>query len=246
MIRCLVVDDEPLARQQMVRLLAAATDCEVVGEAAHAVEALELMEACKPDVVFLDIEMPGMNAFDMLADVEHPPVVVFATAYDEFALRAFDANAVDYLLKPIQPERFALALAKVRAFLNGGRDVYESSLKRVLSALRPRMPAKIAAHRGRRIVLLSPRDILLIRVEDQMVFLHTRAERFVTSRTIGELEEALLPGGFVRVSRSAVVNLEHARELSPGSSGTWTLRLSNDIEVAVSRERARTLKARIG
>ena len=107
-------------------------------------------------------------------------------------------------------------------------------------------PSKLAAHRGKRIVLLSPNDILCILVTDQLVFFHTQTERFATDRTISELEELLEPAGFFRVSRSAIVNLHYARELLPWSSGTWKVKLSNNIELDVSRDRARALRAKIG
>src|SRR5262245_16150449 len=110
MIRCIIIDDEDLARQHVARLLRAHSDFEIAGQASNGVEALELISEHHPDVMFLDIEMPGLSAFDMLAQLRHPPLIVFATAYDKYAISAFDANALDYLLKPIQPARLAQAV----------------------------------------------------------------------------------------------------------------------------------------
>src|SRR5260370_5500456 len=131
--RCLIVDDEDLARQQMSRLLAAHPEFQVIGEARNGVEALELIPELKPEVVFLDIEMPGLNGFDMLAQLRESPLIVFATAYDEFAIRAFDANAIDYLLKPIQPARLAQALEHVQSNILRSRNQYQASLSATLT-----------------------------------------------------------------------------------------------------------------
>jgi two-component system LytT family response regulator len=244
--RCLIVDDEDLARQQITRLLAAQPDFQVIGEARNGVEALELIPELKPEVVFLDIEMPGLNGFDMLAQLRESPLIVFTTAYDEFAIRAFDANAIDYLLKPIQPARLAQALEKVRTNLLRSSDQYQASLSATLATLRPGPPAKLAGRRGKRIVLLSPKEIIYAAIEEKLVFLYTETDRFLTDRTIVELDQLLAPAGFFRISRAAVVNLEHARELLPWFSGTWRLKLSNQIELDVSRDRSRLLRSRIG
>jgi two-component system LytT family response regulator len=244
--RCLIVDDEDLARQQITRLLAAQPDFLVIGEARNGVEALELIPELKPEVIFLDIEMPGLNGFDMLAQLRESPLIVFATAYDEFAIRAFDANAIDYLLKPIQPARLAQALEKVQTNLLRSSDQYQASLFSTLATLRPGPPAKLAGRRGKRIVLLSPKEIIYAAIEDKLVFLYTETERFLTDRTIVELDQLLTPAGFFRISRGAVVNLEHARELLPWFSGTWRLKLSNQVELDVSRDRSRLLRSKIG
>lgn len=230
----------------MARLLSAHPDIAIANQASNGIEALQLIEDSKPDVIFLDIEMPELTAFDMLAQLRHPPMIVFATAYDKYAVDAFEANAVDYLLKPIQPARLAKTIEKVRTTLARPREEYESMLRRALSEFRVGAPAKVAARRGRRIVLLSPKEILYALIEDEIVFLHLPKERFATDRTIAELEDLLAPAGFCRISRSAIVNLAHAQELLPWSSGTWKVKLSNNTELEVSRERARELKSRIG
>jgi len=161
-------------------------------------------------------------------------------------VQAFEANALDYLLKPVQPSRMARTIEKIRAALERPTKDYESLLRRALSQLRPGPPAKVAARRGRRIVLLSPREILYACIEDDIVFLHSPNDRFATDRTITELEDLLTPAGFCRISRSAIVNLAYARELLPWLNGTWKLKLANNTELDVSRERARDLKSLIG
>lgn len=245
MIRCLIVDDEKIARQHLARLLMTHTDFALAGEASNGLEALQAISDHQPDVVFLDVEMPGLNAFDMLVQLDNPPLIVFATAYDKYAVNAFETNAIDYLLKPIEGLRLEKAVQKIRSAIVRPRQDYESLLRQAVSALRAGPPAKLAARRGKRIVLLSPREVLYASIEDKIVFLYTQNDRFVTDRTITELDELLSGAGFCRISRSVIANLTHARELMPFSSGTWRLKLSNNMELDVSRERARELKSHI-
>src|SRR5262245_61399798 len=133
MIRCVIVDDEEIARQHIARLLSAHAEIEIVGEAPNGAEALTAVSASNPDVIFLDIEMPGLSAFDMLAQLARPPLIVFATAYDKYAVHAFETNAIDYLLKPIEAERLAKAIERIRATIGKSRPDYESLLRRALS-----------------------------------------------------------------------------------------------------------------
>ncbi len=239
MMRALVVDDEELARRNLISMLDGAA--EVIAEASNGIEGLEKILSLAPDVVFLDVEMPGMNGFEMLAQLSSPPLVAFVTAYDHHAVQAFEAHAVDYILKPLRRERVAKAVQQLRA---RSPSVAPDGLRSVLRQL----PAvtKIAARRGRKICLLSPREVLWIGVDDRLVFLYTAQERFLVERTIVELETMLSSEGFFRVSRGEIVNLQYARELIPRSSGTWRLILSNGQEVDVSRERSRDLRSAMG
>lgn len=239
MIRALVVDDEELARRNLIGMLEG--DVEVAGEAGNGVEAIEKVFDLAPDVIFLDVEMPEMNGFEMLAQLSSPPHVVFVTAYDHHAIQAFEAHAVDYILKPLRRQRVAKAVEQVRVRLkNGSSDSLQGVLRQFPVAM------KIAGRRGRKICLLSPADVLWIGVDDRLVFLYTAQERFLANRAIVDLEAMLSPQGFFRVSRGEMVNLQHARELIPGSSGTWRLILSNGREIDVSRERSRELRGAMG
>ena len=245
MIRALVVDDEDLPRLQLKSMLCEHSDIQVL-EACDGVEALERIGESPPDVIFLDIEMPGLNGFEVLQHLAITPLIVFATAYDEYAIKAFDANAVDYLLKPIQPQRLLQSLDRIRAALHQRPALYEAALRNVLLDLRRGPPTRFAVRKNKRIVLLPLRAVLWAGVEDRLVFLHTATERYLTDRTIGELEEALKSAGFFRVSRSELVNLEHVRELAPWMSGTCRLTLGNGAELTVSRDRVRSLKTAVG
>jgi len=249
MIRALVVDDEPLAREHLIGMLKADANVEVVGEARNGVEAIEMAGETSPDVIFLDIEMPGMTGFDVVRNLNNPPLIVFATAYDEYAVPAFEANAIDYLLKPIQPGRVRLCLDKLRAALGAGRGRQREAMDEMLSVMtrqKKAPPAKLAGRKGRRIVLLGLREVLRISIEDKLVFAHTAADRFLLDKTITQMEAMLAEVGFLRISRADLVNLEHVRELIPWGAGAFRVQMRSGEELDVSRDRTRILKDQLG
>lgn len=252
MIRTLLVDDEELARSTLRRALLAAPEFdgfEIVGEAANGVEALEAIEEYRPDLVFLDIEMPGFGGFEVIQQLSNVPAIVFVTAYDEYAVRAFEANALDYLLKPVQPERLQRALGRIRqrfASRSAERSREQEARIAEIVAHRSGPVKRLAARRGKRIVIVPLREIVRIEIEDKLVFACTAKERLLIEKSIGELETMLQPAGFLRISRGELVNLEMVRELAPYFSGTWRVKLANGEERDVSRERAKQLKEAMG
>ena len=242
MIRAVIADDEPPARAQMRRLLGETGEVEVLAEAANGLEALELIAQHHPDVVFLDIEMPGLNGLEVAANLQGQPQVVFVTAYDEYAVQAFESNAVDYLLKPVQPERVQKTIERLR-------HAPQQALQGLLDTLRRERGSsfsKLAARKGKRIVLVPYTQILYARIEDKLVFVHTAQDKLLVDRTIGELETMLEPAGFFRISRADLVNLAHVTEIIPWFSGTYKVKLQSGEELDVSRERGRLLKDRMG
>jgi two-component system, LytTR family, response regulator len=245
MIRTLLVDDEELARSTMRRALAVVPDLEVVGEAGNGAEAIEVIAELRPDVVLLDIEMPGFNGFEVVQQILDPPIVVFVTAYDEYAVRAFDANAIDYLLKPVQPERLEKTIARVRERLKAHAPEHRKGVAEI-ARQRGGPIRRLAARRGKRIAIVPLREVNRIEIDDKLVFACTATERLLIEKTIGELETLLEPSGFLRISRGELVNLEKVTELMPWFSGTWRVRLSNGEERDVSRERAKQLKEAMG
>jgi two-component system LytT family response regulator len=244
-LRALIADDEDLARSALRRMLAQASGVEVVGEASNGVEALESIEELKPDVVLLDIEMPGFDGFEVVQHLENPPAIVFVTAYDEYAVRAFEANAIDYLLKPVRPERLERALERVRQRLSAPEAAREREVRQVARE-RGGPLQRIAARRGKRIVIVPVRDIIRIEIEDKLVFAVTASDRVLIEKTITELEAMLEPAGFLRISRGELVNLETVKELLPWFSGTWRVKLANGEERDVSRDRAKQLREAMG
>jgi DNA-binding LytR/AlgR family response regulator len=249
MIKVLLVDDEEPARQNLRRLLENEPGLKILGEAANGIEALEMIPELHPDVVFLDIEMPGLNGFEVASNMTGGPLIVFATAYDEFAVKAFEQNALDYILKPIQPKRISQTIGRVRTALGPGRADYDGAMREVLSQVdreRETPVTRLAARRAKRIIVLTLAEISHVGIEDKLVFAHTGKERFLVERTVSELERMLQNSGFYRINRGEIVNLEHVRELLPWFSGTYRVKLNNGTELDVSRDRARELLQRMG
>lgn len=241
-MNALIVDDEEPARRALRRFLAGHPAITNIAEAIHGVDALEQIAAARPDVLFLDVEKPSLSGFDLLAQLPVAPPVVFSTAFDAYAVRPFEANAVDYLLKPVQPAALARALDRLAT-----RIPAPDLFRKLQAALGQPAPIKLAARRGQRIVLLNRREILFAQAEDRLVFLHTATEKLLTDRTIAELETLLPATEFVRIHRNALVQLEAIREIFPWlSAGAWRVRLHNGVELDVSRERARELRAAFG
>lgn len=236
-LRVLVVDDEPYARATLVKLLADARDVELVGECANGEEALESVRALTPDLVFLDVEMPacdGLSFLDALPE-EARPAVVFTTAHDRYATRAFDEQAVDYLLKPFSDERFHVAL--------------ERAVERFRSAPAPRRPEslkRLSIHREGRIELVDVADVEWIQSADQYVRIHTGESEHLMRQSMSELERALDPARFARVHRSAIVALDRVTRLETAGRGTGRVLLASGTWVPVSRSRVAAVRRLLG
>ena len=252
-LRVLVVDDEPLARTRLKRMLGELGGIDVVGEAGSVAEATPLVDALTPDLVMLDVQMPGEDGFALLDHIRHRPAVVFVTAFDHYAVRAFEAHAVDYLLKPFRPERLAAAIEHARAALARPEELARQ-LQQLLAAVgAPRGEQgdrldRLTVRIGQKQLILKSDDVLWFGAEDKLVFAATATDRHYVNFTLDELERRLEPSRFVRVHRSAIVNLDHAAALRPGFAGTWRLQLDDvaRTEVPVSRSRARQLRERLG
>ena len=252
-LRVLVVDDEPLARTRLKRMLGELERVQVVGEAATVPEAATLVDQLTPDVVLLDVQMPGEDGFALLSRVKHRPAVVFVTAFDHFAVRAFEAQAVDYLLKPFRPERLAAAIERVRVALVRPDELARriQAVLAMVGSARPEPPERLerfTVRIGQKQLIVKADDVLWFGAEDKLVFAATASDRHYVNFTLDELERRLDPARFLRVHRSAIANLDHAAALRPGFAGTWRLQLNDAArtEVPVSRTRARTLRARLG
>jgi two-component system, LytTR family, response regulator len=249
-IRTIVVDDEKLARDRLAGFLAALDGVELVGQAQNGVEALALIEGERPDLVFLDVRMPGMDGFEVLRALRRPaPHVVFATAYDDYAIRAFEVQAIDYLLKPFARARVAEAVDRVRTRLattRQGPDL-ESVLRRLEEQQQKVYVTQIPVHSGKRILILPVTDVLWFGVEYRLVYAHTNERAFMTNYTLRELEERLDPALFFRAHKSSLVNLRHVREIVPWFGGRYKLVMRNTAgsEVALSRTQARALRGRL-
>ena len=245
-IRTLIVDDEPVARQVLRDELGAFADVEIAGEAGNGNDALLEIARLKPDLVFLDLQMPGLGGFDVIRQLppDALPVVVIVTAYDQHAIRAFEAGALDYLLKPVGRERLEKALDRARALRGKPREVAES-LVHLSDA-----PETAGAPRGRKVVgrasaeyyLLDLDDVLAFQAEREIVWILTARQRYMATQTLRIVDERLRGSSFQRVHRNALVNVNHVRKMSPLTSQRWLLTLSNGLEFIVSKRQARNVR----
>jgi two-component system LytT family response regulator len=251
-LRVLIVDDEPLARARTRRMLATIADVIVTGEAASAGEARAAIAQRRPDLLLLDIQMPGEDGFELLKSLDPRPAVVFVTAFDHYAVRAFEANAVDYLLKPFRAERLEQSIERARRELERPEDVTRR-LAELLGGLdrareAPALLERFTVRVGQRQIILKSDEVLWFGAEDKLVFAATAAGRHYVNFTLDQLEKRLDPRRFARVHRGAIVNLDFAAALKPGFAGTWRLTLKDEArtEVPVSRARARVLREQLG
>jgi len=244
-LRALIVDDEPLARRRLRALLEGEDGVEIVGEAGDGAAAVAAVGQLRPDVMFLDVQMPGLDGFDVLAALAPSwcPAVVFVTAYDRYALRAFDVHAADYLLKPFDRRRLRSALARVRALTDGRTDV-TARLLDLLADVRAGRPLE-------RLVIKTPSRVYFVRVDEidrieaagHYVAIHSGREEHLMRTTIREIASQLDPARFVRVHRSTIVNLDRVKELLPSFHGEYVIVLRDGTRVTSSRGYADRLRS---
>ena len=250
-LRSIVVDDEPLARARLRKLLGQHPEVVVVDEAGSGGEAVQAIESQHPEVVFLDIEMPDFNGFEVLRRLTHRPWVIFTTGYDRYAMQAFEAAGIDYLLKPIEAEHLVRALGKVQRIHGGTQDNFEQRVEALLRSWHiqpaPRVYLeRIAVRLGERILLIDVRDVTHFYASEKYVFARmlTGKEHIVT-QTIAELEEQLDPQFFARVHRATIVNVRHIKEIQIWFGGKYRLLLNDKdaSQVVVSKNMAKRLKS---
>ncbi|MBI5231680.1 MAG: response regulator transcription factor [Coriobacteriales bacterium] len=234
MLKALVVDDEAPARSELRFLLEEAGGVEVVGEASNAVEALQLIKAIPYDVIFLDVQMPGLSGMqlaEVLAGLQKPPAIIFVTAHSEHAVKAFEVQAVDYLMKPVELDRLKQAVDRLAP---AGSP--EARLERI--------PVEKAGKK----LLVSVDEILYIMAKDDYSYLHTEADRYLSTISLANLEQKLEPSGFFRVHRRYLVNLKRVKEVVPMYGGTLLLTLTDKAgtQIPVSRRRVPSLKKALG
>jgi len=241
-MKALIVDDEPIARQVLREQLEEFHDVLVAGEAASGAEAVEKIAKLAPDLLFLDLQMPELDglAVARALPAEAPPLIVYVTAYATHALDAFDAGAVDYLLKPVRHERLAAAIEKVRTQLAGRKSAARRPGE--TAPPQPESPWRIVGRHGKDYHLIDPGDVIALHAQGDLVFILARTGRFHANETLKTLEQRLPPPRFRRVHRSTIVNTEHIQKVSPLSSKRWLLKMSNGMEVVVSKRMAGTLR----
>lgn len=241
-IRVLVVDDEPLARERLRKLLENEPEIELIGECADGISALNAIRDQAPELVFLDVQMPELDGFEVLGQLgsDKLPAVVFTTAHDQFALKAFEIHAVDYLLKPFGKERFQTALQRAIAQV---RRHHAGDLSQRLSALlatvqsepKSKFASRIAVKSSGRVVFVKVDDIDWVEAADNYVSLHSGNEEHLHRETMAALEAQLPPAKFMRISRSTIVNVDRIKELQPLFHGEYAVILRNGTKLTLSR-----------
>jgi len=253
-LRAYLVDDEPLALERLRRLLERTGRVKVTGGTTEPEKAVAALTADPPDVCFLDIQMPRLNGFEVLARLPSQPIVIFTTAYDQYALKAFGVNSVDYLLKPVEPESLERALTKVEGLRTSGQLAQpdlQALLKQLADSLRETKPEymeRIASRLGDRLWFLDLTQITHFYAEAKLTYAVSQGKAYCVDYAITELESKLDPKRFLRIHRSTVVNLDWIKEVASLPGGALNLRLkdSKDTDLTVARDRTREFKSRVG
>jgi two-component system LytT family response regulator len=235
-MKALLIDDERIARAELRRLLAAHPEIAIVGEARNGNEALEQIASLAPDVVFLDVQMPGMSGFELLGRLDEPPQVVFTTAFDKHALEAFDANALDYLLKPIAPERLANAVKKLRL-------PRETGIRKTTDSLTPTTPLdRVFVRDGDRCWMVQFSEIALLESEGNYTRLYFGTNKPLIARSLAVLEVRLDPAMFFRASRQHMINLRAIEHIDPGVSENLIVSMKGGHKIEMSRRQSQRLR----
>lgn len=240
-MRTIIIDDEPLARSLLLELLEAEKDIEIVAECGDGFEALKAIQDLQPDLIFLDIQMPKITGFEMLELLENPPRVVFTTAYDEYALKAFEVNALDYLLKPLNPERLSKSLQKIRQ----QKDNNSEDLRGKVLQL-PEQMQRIVVKMNGNIKILPLPEVFYLESADDYVKVHTHDKYYLKHQTMNNFEQQLPMHQFVRVHRSCLVNVQHIHKVDLYEKDQYCVVLRNDVRLPVSRSGYGKLKVVLG
>lgn len=243
---CLIVDDEKLARELLREFLETFPQIEIIGECNKGTDAVEQINKLKPDMIFLDVQMPGMNGFDVLDEIEHEPYVIFTTAYDQYAIKAFERNAVDYLLKPLDQERFKLAVDRALK----RKKMEEGNLEDLLGSLRTVPPrtsydSHIFVQKSEKLFNLPVEEIIYLEASGDYTVISTKNDQFVSSSGIGKLEEIMNPDTFIRVHRSTIVNVNFLKEIERHFNGGMVVKMQNGKSFPVSRTYAKLIRKKV-
>jgi two-component system, LytTR family, response regulator len=244
-LKTLIVDDEPIARKVLREELESIRDVEVVGEAENGAAALDQIQQHRPDLVLLDLQMPLMGGLDVVRNLKsgtHIPVIVIVTAFDSYAIQAFEAGAIDYLLKPVGPDRLAKAIERARRVT--GKEAVEklARLQEIAEPSAGERVRKVVGRVGEEYFLLSTGDISAFQADGDIVWIITQKRRYMATQTLKVLEERLKSTTFHRIHRNALVNIDHIQKMSAITSQRWLITLTNDQELIASKRQARSVR----
>ena len=247
LLRVLIVDDEPIARRVLREELELQQGIEIVGEADTGLGAIEEIDALQPDLVFLDLQMPQMGGLEVIAQLRggsYLPAIIVVTAYDQYAIRALDAGAIDYLLKPVAQPRLLQALERARQLARNRKDAAQNLLQLQEVGAAPTSPRmlKIVGRTGDEYFLLNSSEVLAFQAERETVWIITAKQRYLATQTLRKIQEKLEGTTFRRVHRNALVNLDHVRKMAALSSNRWLITLSNQQEFVVSKRLVRNVQ----
>lgn len=244
-LKCIIVDDEKLARDLLCEFLESYDQVEVAATCKNGTEAIKTIDIIKPELLFLDIHMPGINGFDVLENISYQPNVIFTTAYDQYAVRAFEKNAVDYLLKPIDEKRFASALDRVIS----RKKESSPDLKQLLEEISARTPSgyseSIFVQKSDKYYRINVDDILYLEASGDYTVISTAREQYVSSRGISKLELKLDPNLFLRVHRSTIINQSHLSEVEKHFNGGMIAKMQNGKTFRISRSYVKKIRDNI-
>lgn len=244
-IRCVIVDDEELARQLLAEYLGDYDTIEVVAECAGGRDAIKKIDELKADLVFLDVQMPETDGFDVLENIETNPFIIFCTAYDQYAIKAFDKNAIDYLLKPLDKTRFDLAINRASERILNQDSNFTHIQSEVIEKEVPGFSKNLFVQKSEKLVNLPITNIVYLEASKDYTIISTKSDQFVSSTGISKLEEKLDPEIFIRIHRSTIINIEKVVEISKYSSGGLACRMENGKVLTVSRSYTKAIKDKI-
>lgn len=244
-ITSLIIDDEQLARDLMKEFLQEVPQIEVIGECAQGKEAITTIDEKRPDLIFLDVQMPGMTGFDVLEEIEHDPFVIFATAYDQYAIQAFEKNAVDYLLKPIDKERFHVAIDRALNRMKLEHNNVGELLRSMKTENRTAYDSHLFVQKSEKLLNLAVEEIMYLEASGDYTILSTKNDQFVSSSGIGKLEEILDPEQFIRIHRSTIININCLKEIERHFNGGMVVKMQTGKSFPVSRTYAKLIRRKV-
>jgi two-component system LytT family response regulator len=246
-LKILIVDDEPVARKILREELEQLDQVEVIGEAEDGAAALAAIGGLRPDLVFLDLQMPGLGGFEVIQKLQpggHVPVIVVVTAFDQHAIQAFEAGAIDYLLKPVGLDRLTQAVERAARLLGSPAAVAEqlAGMQEIAESARSKSPRKILARSGDEYLLLNANEVFAFEAEGDVVWIITAKKRYLATQSLKHIQQKLQNSTFRRIHRNAMVNIDHIRKMSTLTSQRWLITLSNNQEFIVSKRQAKNVK----
>ena len=242
---CIIVDDEKLARDLLEEYLSKYSDISIVATCKNGTEAIAEIESQKPDILFLDVHMPGINGFDVLENINHKPQIIFTTAYDKYAVKAFEKNAVDYLLKPIEEERFRRSMDKVLNMEGDDNSDIMRLLKDVADLSSSNYSKSLFVQKSDKYFRILSSDVLYLEASGDYTVLSTSSDQYVSSNGISKLEEKLDPQIFLRIHRSTIVNQNHLKEIEKHFNGGLIVKMDNGKSFPVSRSYVKMIREKI-